>query len=85
MPASNINKSTFSASIISFLYLTLILLLINLVSYDFLGIPYLSPFAPPITADLKDSIIKFPTIKLKKRNQLLTNNITKNITEEEYD
>ena len=62
-----------------------ILLLINLVSYDYLGIPYLSPFAPPITADLKDSIIKFPTIKLKKRNRLLTNNITKNITEEEYD
>jgi spore germination protein KA len=62
-----------------------ILMLTQLVSYDFLGIPYLSPFAPPITADLKDSIIKFPTIKLKKRNQLLTNNITKNITEEEYD
>jgi spore germination protein KA len=62
-----------------------ILLLINLVSYDFLGIPYLSPFAPPITADLKDSIIKFPTIKLKKRNHLLSNNITKNITEDEYD
>ncbi|MBQ2872592.1 MAG: spore germination protein [Bacilli bacterium] len=62
-----------------------ILLLINLVSYDFLGIPYLSPFAPPITADLKDSIIKFPTIKLKKRNHLLSNNITKNITGDEYD
>ena len=65
--------------------LILILLTINLSSYDFLGIPYLSPFAPPIKADLKDSIIKFPTISLKKRNHLITNNITKNKTEEEYD
>ena len=62
-----------------------ILMLINLVSYDYLGIPYLSPFAPTINADLKDSIIKFPTIKLKKRNRLLTDNLIKNITEEEYD
>lgn len=62
-----------------------ILLLTNLVSYDFLGMPYLSPFAPPITSNLKDSIIKFPDKALQKRNRLLTNNITKNITEEEYD
>ena len=62
-----------------------IFMLINLVSYDFLGIPYLSPFAPTINADLKDSIIKFPTINLQKRNRLLTDNITKNITEEEYE
>lgn len=62
-----------------------ILMLIQLVSYDFLGMPYLSPFAPPISADLKDSIIKYPTINLRKRNHLLTKNHTKNITEEEYD
>ena len=62
-----------------------IFLLVQLISYDFLGMPYLSPFAPPISADLKDSVIKFPTINLKKRNRLLTNNLTKNITEEEYD
>ena len=65
--------------------LTAIFMLINLTSYDFLGIPYLTPFAPPIKSDLKDSIIKTPTINLKKRNRLLTNNLTKNITEEEYD
>ena len=65
--------------------LVFIFMLTKLLSYDFLGIPYLSPFAPPIKADLKDSIIKFPTIKLKNRNRLLTNNITKNVTEEEYD
>ena len=62
-----------------------ILMLTQLVSYDFLGMPYLSPFAPPVYADLKDSIIIYPSINLRKRNHLLTNNITKNKTEEEYD
>ena len=62
-----------------------IFMLTQLTSYDFLGMPYLSPFAPTITSDLKDSIIKVPTINLRKRNHLLTKNITKNITEEEYD
>ena len=62
-----------------------ILMLTQLVSYDFLGMPYLSPFAPPVYADLKDSIIKYPSISLRKRNHLLTKNITKNKTEEEYD
>ena len=64
--------------------LILIFLIINLASYDFLGMPYLSPFSPPITADLKDSIIKFPTKQITKRNRLLTNNIIKNKTEDEY-
>lgn len=65
--------------------LMFILMLTKLASYDYLGIPYLTPFAPTITADLKDSIVKFPAIKLKKRNRLLTDNITKNITEEDYE
>ena len=55
-----------------------ILFLINLSSYNFLGLPYLSPFAPPNIPRLKDSIIKFPTVKIRKRNPSLTNNITKN-------
>lgn len=55
-----------------------ILFLINLSSYNFLGLPYLSPFAPPNIPRLKDSIIKFPTIKIRKRNPILTNNLTKN-------
>ena len=62
-----------------------IFMLTQLTSYNFLGMPYLSPFAPTITSDLKDSIIKVPTINLRKRNHLLTKNITKNITEEDYD
>lgn len=64
--------------------LMFILLAINLASYDFLGLPYLSPFSPPISADLKDSIIKFPTKNLTKRNRILTNNITKQKMEDEY-
>ena len=65
--------------------LMFILLITKLASYDFLGMPYLSPYAPPISADLKDSIVKFPTINVRKRNHLLSNNITKNKTEEEYE
>lgn len=65
--------------------LVFIFLIIRLASFDFLGMPYLSPFAPPITADMKDSIIKYPTKKIEKRNHLLSNNIIKNKTEEEYD
>ena len=62
-----------------------IIFLINLSSYNFLDIPYLSPFAPPNKDSLKNSIIKFPTIKLTKRNKLLTKNITRNKTEEFYE
>ena len=62
-----------------------ILFLINLSSYDFLGMPYLSPFAPPDFNRLKDSIIKFPTKSITKRNPILTDNITKNKTEDYYE
>ena len=65
--------------------LVFILMLINLSSYNFLGMPFLSPFTPPETSNLKDSIIKFPTIKLTKRNKILSNNITRNKTEEDYE
>ena len=62
-----------------------IIMLINLSSYDFLGMPYLTPFAPPIISSLKDSIIKFPTTMLRKRNPLLSNNITSNKSEAPYE
>lgn len=60
--------------------LTLIFFLIKLSSYNYLGMPYLSPFAPPNKERLKDSIIKFPTRDITKRNPFLSNNITKNVT-----
>ncbi|MBQ8218922.1 MAG: spore germination protein [Bacilli bacterium] len=65
--------------------LMFIIFLINLSSYNYLGMPYLSPFAPPNKNIIKDSFIKFPTFSIKKRNSLLTNNITKNVTEEPYE
>jgi len=60
--------------------LVFILLLIHLSDYNYLNMPYLSPFIPPQKEILKDSIIKVPTRNLKKRNRILTNNITKNKT-----
>ena len=57
--------------------LTFIFMLINLASYDFLGLPYLIPFAPPQYSNLKNSIIKLPLLKLTKRNRYLSNNINK--------
>ena len=65
--------------------LVFIFMLINLSSYDFLGLPYLTPFAPPLYSNLKNSIIKMPTVKLRKRNRYLSNNLTKNATEEPYE
>lgn len=64
--------------------LVFIFILIKLVDYQFLGTPYLSPFVPTKTANLKDSFIKVPTIKLKERNPELTDNITRNKTEDDY-
>ena len=57
--------------------LVFIFMLINLTSYDFLGLPYLIPFAPPLINTLSNSVIKLPISKLKKRNRYLTHNITK--------
>lgn len=65
--------------------LMFIILLINLSDYNYLDRPYLSPFSPMRKESLKDSIIKLSTIKLNKRNKELSNNITKNKTEESYE
>lgn len=40
-------------------------------------VPYLAPFSPLYVSELKDSIIKFPTNKLKDRISYLTKNLTK--------
>ena len=65
--------------------LIFIFLIINLSSYDFLGMPYLTPFAPPIYSSLKDSIIKTPTINIKRRNHMLSNNLVKNTSGGPYE
>ena len=65
--------------------LILIFMLINLSSYDFLGMPYLTPFSPPLTEGFLNSIIKAPLMKLKQRNRYLSNNLVKQKTEESHD
>ena len=60
--------------------LVFILMLIQLSDYNYLNMPYLSPFIPLKKEDLKDSIIKVPTENLKERNPILSNNITRNKT-----
>ncbi len=65
--------------------LVFIYMIIKLSSYDFLGVPYLTPFSPPITANLKDSIYKAPTRKIDRRNPQLSNNIIKNKTGGPYE
>ena len=65
--------------------LVFIFFLINLASYDFLGMPYLMPFAPPNYANLKDSIIKFPIKNIRKRNQILSDNVIRNKSGEAYE
>jgi len=65
--------------------LMLIIMLIHLSDYNYLGMPYLSPFSPPLFSGLKDSIIKFKTTNLRKRNRNLTNNIIKSNMEDFYE
>ena len=57
--------------------LTLICFLIKLSNLNSFGIPYLTPLAPTFKEGLKNSIIKFPIKKLKKREPYLSNNLNK--------
>lgn len=51
--------------------------IVKLASLESFGFPYLSPLSPTSTVGLKNSIIKFPTKYLTKREELLSNNRTK--------
>ena len=57
--------------------ITFIYLIIKLCSLQSFGLPYFYPFSPISATGLKDSIIKFPTKDLDKREKYLSNNITK--------
>ncbi len=54
-----------------------IFFVIELTSLNSFGKPYLMPYAPTYLQGLKNSVIKFPTIKLTKRLSYLSNNIIK--------
>ena len=47
--------------------------------------PYLTPFAPPNYASLKDSIVRVPILNIRKRNRMLTDNIVKNKSGDAYE
>ena len=57
--------------------LTFSIFIIKLCSISSFGIPYFMPFAPLSITGLKNSIIKFSTKKLNKREPQLSNNTTK--------
>ena len=54
------------------LTLALIVIIAHLTSLRSFGYPYLSPFAPIQTQDLKDSLFRFPITKLFKRPKKLS-------------
>lgn len=58
--------------VIAFMYFV-----IKLCSLKSFGVPYLTPFSPISKTGLKNSIIKFPTKYLDKREKFLSNNIIK--------
>jgi spore germination protein KA len=51
--------------------------IIKMTSLDSFGVPYFYPYTPISISGLKNSIIKFPTKLLNKREKIITNNITK--------
>ena len=46
-------------------------------SLDRFGVPYLTPYAPINLTGLKNSIIKFPTKLINKREKFFSNNLTR--------
>lgn len=63
-------------------FIVFIFFITNLCSINSFGKPYTIPFAPLSISGLKNSIIKFPLRKRKKRNEYLTNNIVKEVNHE---
>lgn len=57
--------------------ITFIYFIIKICSLKSFNIPYFYPFAPISISGLKDSLIKFPTKDLNKREKYLSNNTTK--------
>ena len=54
--------------------LVFIAFMIKIASINSFGKPYLMPFAPTSVEGLKNSVIRFPTRKLNKREKYLSDN-----------
>ncbi len=63
-------------------FIVFIIFLTNLCSINSFGKPFMIPFAPLSIEGLKNSIIKFPIKKRRKRNKYLTKNITREVINE---
>ena len=64
------------------IFIVFIIFTINLCSIYSFNYSYTMPFIP-INDDIKNSIIKFPLLKRNKRNKYLTNNIIREVNNEE--
>ncbi len=49
----------------------LLLLVLHLCSLKSIKVPYMAPYAPLVTSDMKDSFFRFPFSKMKKRPKLI--------------
>ena len=61
------------------IFVGFIILLASLVTTSSLNLPYLAPFSPFIKNEIKDTLIKTENKKTRKRNPLLTKNITREV------
>ena len=61
------------------IFVGFIILLASLVTTSSLHVPYLAPFSPFIKNEIKDTLIKGESKKIKKRNPLLTKNIIREV------
>lgn len=57
--------------------LVFIYFVVKMANLESFGKPYLIPYAPTEVAGLKNSIVKFPTKDLDKRERYLSNNTVK--------
>lgn len=63
------------------IFIVFIIFTTNLCSINSYGKSFTMPFTP-INSDIKNSIIKFPLLKINKRNKYLTNNIIREVSYE---
>ncbi|WP_410768499.1 spore germination protein [Fontibacillus sp. BL9] len=55
----------------------LIIIYIHLINLESFGVPYMSPLAPLVTADLNDTLVRAPWYSMIKRPKQLTRNSTR--------
>ncbi|WP_169084499.1 spore germination protein [Paenibacillus sp. PL91] len=65
--------------------LVVLLLILHLSNLRSFGMPYIKPFAPMFTGDMKDTLVRAPLWKMRNRpQQLATNNVVRQETDPEH-